>query len=71
MAYRQSLRAWLETSRFSFCSALREVKVTSPAVAYFSKDIGSGEDGEMRLGSESPAPFRCFKILLRSKYLRL
>lgn len=27
---------------------LPEVKVTSPAVAYFSKDIGSGEDGEMK-----------------------
>mmetsp|Transcript_71733 Transcript_71733/g.171393 ORF Transcript_71733/g.171393 Transcript_71733/m.171393 type:complete len:315 (+) Transcript_71733:100-1044(+) len=27
---------------------LPEVKVTSPAVAYFSKDIGAGEDGEMK-----------------------
>ncbi|CAE7570868.1 unnamed protein product [Symbiodinium natans] len=27
---------------------LPEVKVTSPAVAYFSKDIGSSEDGEMK-----------------------
>lgn len=27
---------------------LPEVKVTSPGVAYFSKDIGSGEDGEMK-----------------------